>query len=96
MHYLEIQSFFLDNFITGIISSDCKEPCQQTSTEVGFIAEEQNNYPNSNLIHISFTNDAKVTEVRLKKFSFMEMLNILGSNLGLYPGMGLHQLIGKI
>ena len=43
---------------------------------------------------IYFTIPKKITTTRIKEDSFelMESLNFLGSNLGLWPGLGLFQL----
>ena len=42
---------------------------------------------------LSINNDIKVKTVSVDKFQFMDSLNFLGSNLGLWPGLGLFQII---
>ena len=44
-------------------------------------------------VFISYDGDIQTTRVTVDKFGFLESLNYLGSNLGLWPGLGLFQLI---
>ena len=44
-------------------------------------------------IFIAFDGDIQERRVTVDKFEFLESLNYLGSNLGLWPGLGLFQLI---
>ena len=44
-------------------------------------------------VFISYDGDIHTTRVTVDKFEFLESLNYLGSNLGLWPGLGLFQLI---
>ena len=40
-----------------------------------------------------FNDNVKVMKTSVDKFSFMDSLNFFGSNLGLWPGLGLYQII---
>ena len=42
---------------------------------------------------LSFNKDVRVKKTSVDKFSFMDSLNFFGSNLGLWPGLGLFQII---
>ena len=44
-------------------------------------------------VFIAYDGDIQTTRVTVDKFEFLESLNYLGSNLGLWPGLGLFQLI---
>ena len=44
-------------------------------------------------VFIACDGDIQKTRVTVDKFEFLESLNYLGSNLGLWPGLGLFQLI---
>ena len=40
-----------------------------------------------------FNNEVRVKKTSVDKFSFMASLNFFGSNLGLWPGLGLYQIL---
>ena len=44
-------------------------------------------------VFIGYSGEIHVTRVTVDKFEFVESLNYLGSNLGLWPGLGLFQLL---
>ena len=44
-------------------------------------------------VFISYDGEIQTARVTVDKFEFLESLNYLGSNLGLWPGLGLFQLI---
>ena len=44
-------------------------------------------------VYIAFDNTIPVKTVTVDTFNFMESLNFLGSYLGLWPGMGLFQML---
>ena len=44
-------------------------------------------------VFIAYDGNIQTTRVTVDKFEFLESLNYLGSNLGLWPGLGLFQLI---
>ena len=42
---------------------------------------------------LSFNKEVRLKKTSVDKFSFMDSLNFFGSNLGLWPGLGLYQII---
>ena len=42
---------------------------------------------------LMFNEEVKVKKTSVDKFNFMESLNFFGSNLGLWPGLGLYQIL---
>ena len=45
------------------------------------------------LVSFNFDNEVRVRKTSVDQFSFMDSLNFFGSNLGLWPGLGLHQIM---
>lgn len=87
---------FPDQLFIGVMASDCKIPCLQTRTNVLEVAMTRK--MNDNLSSFYFTIDQKVkTEIiSVDKFNFNEFLNFLGANMGLWPGMGVFQILEGI
>ena len=77
----------------GTKSSNCPKSCLTTKTK---IIESCSYRAQTNTAYITFSDKVEVTEITLDKFSFLESFNFLGSNLGLWPGLGLFQLIEGI
>ena len=48
------------------------------------------------MLSLIFNEEVKVMKTSLDKFSFMDSLNFFGSNLGLWPGLGLYQILDWI
>ena len=42
---------------------------------------------------LTFNKEVRVKKTSVDKFSFMDSLNFFGSNLGLWPGLGLFQIL---
>ena len=51
-------------------------------------------YPS--VINIAFSDQVRVKRISVDKFSFMDSLNFFGSNLGLWPGLGLYQILESV
>ena len=47
----------------------------------------------SSLFSLMFNDEVRVKKTSVDKFSFMDSLNFFGSNLGLWPGLGLYQIL---
>ena len=45
------------------------------------------------MFSLIFNDEVKVKKTSVDKFSFMDSLNFFGSNLGLWPGLGLYQIL---
>ena len=43
-----------------------------------------------------FDNNVRVRRLTVDQFSFMDSLNFFGSNLGLWPGLGLYQVMEAV
>ena len=83
---------FADGLWSGSTLSDCAPPCTLTSARVtrGPVTRLKGEY---NFVHFYLTEDVRITRVTVDKFNIQEALNFLGSNLGLWPGMGILQLL---
>ena len=75
---------------TGAKQSKCPSPCTTTTTYtmLGNVA-----YDSVTLIMIFWDESISVTNTTLDRFQPMVSLNFLGSNLGLWPGLGIFQLV---
>ena len=69
--------------------SDCLLPCVRTVATV----EEGTVSKWSSMFSLMFNDEVKVKKTSVDKFSFMDSLNFFGSNLGLWPGLGLFQIL---
>ena len=85
-----IGSLYLDDFFVGVTVSDCLLPCVRT---VATVEEGTVTKWDGLLFSLTFNHEVKVKKTSVDKFSFMDSLNFFGSNLGLWPGMGLYQII---
>ena len=47
----------------------------------------------TSVFDLMFNDEVKVKKTSVDKFSFMDSLNFFGSNLGLWPGLGLYQIL---
>ena len=59
------------------------------TVEEGTITE----WDGESIFSLMFNEEVKVKKTSVDKFSFMDSLNFFGSNLGLWPGLGLYQII---
>ena len=71
--------------------SDCLLPCLRTEVRV----EEGTTSDHEDLAAylLLFNNEVRVKKISVDQFSFMGSLNFFGSNLGLWPGLGLYQIL---
>ena len=76
-------------------ASGCKIPCKRTTSTIvaGPVTERSED---SNVVWITFTDQVSVTRVTVDTFDLMTALNFLGSNLGLWPGLGLYQVMEAV
>ena len=70
--------------------SDCLPPCLITEATV----EEgtKTNFADT-FFSLMFNDKVRVKVTSVDRFSFMGALNYFGSNLGLWPGLGLYQIL---
>ena len=86
----DIKSGIFD-LVLGTELSSCPRPCTTTFTDTMQTSIEPK--VGSTNIHITFDNSIMVTKIKVDNFQMSESMNILGSELGLWPGLGIFQLI---
>ena len=72
--------------------SDCKRPCLRTTVSISKSSEAKHSMQHHS-IFFTIPSRIKTTVIKEDSFGLMESLNFLGSNLGLWPGLGLFQLL---
>ena len=84
--------FVSEKLLSGILVSPCLLPCLRTTARVekGLGTSLT---ANSSVFALGFSQTVAVKVTRVDSFNFMESLNLLGSNLGLWPGLGLFQVL---
>ena len=82
---------YSDDLLAGVTVSDCLLPCLRTvaSVEKGTVTKRHG----KNIFSLTFNDEVKVKKTSVDKFSFLDSLNFFGSNLGLWPGLGLYQIL---
>ena len=72
--------------------SDCLLPCVRTeaTVEEGTITKWE---VGQSMFSLMFNDEVKVKKTSVDKFNFLDSLNFFGSNLGLWPGLGLYQIL---
>ena len=75
--------------VSGLKVSDCLLPCVRTVATV----EEGTVTKWSSMFSLMFNDEVRVKKTSVDKFRFMDSLNLFGSNLGLWPGLGLYQIL---
>ena len=78
------------DLFSGLKISDCLLPCLRT---VATVEQGTTTKWGGSLFSLMFNNDVRVKKTSVDKFSFMDSLNFFGSNLGLWPGLGLYQIL---
>ena len=71
--------------------SSCLQPCLRTvaTVEEGTVGRG----PWHSKFSLIFNTEVRLKKTSVDRFSFMDSLNFFGSNLGLWPGLGLHQIL---
>ena len=67
-------------------------PCTITSASLRKLAVSTHAEADTHHVFISYDGDIQMSRVTVDKFEFLESLNYLGSNLGLWPGLWLYKL----
>ena len=83
--------FFNSDLFSGVKISDCLLPCLRTvaTVEEGTIT----NWDGFSMFSLMFNDEVRVKKTSVDRFRFMDSLNFFGSNLGLWPGLGLFQIL---
>ena len=64
------------------------------TSEEEFLEQDTITKREGNLVFsLTFNDEVKVKKTSVDKFSFMDSFNFFGSNLGLWPGLGLYQIL---
>ena len=71
--------------------SDCLPPC--LVTEASVVEGIKTSFNGFSGVALTFNQDVRVKKTAVDQFSFMGSLNFFGSNLGLWPGLGLYQIL---
>ena len=82
----------LERLVVGGFISDCKKPCLTTTVSISESSVGKHSMPDHS-IFFTFPSKIQTTVIKEDSFGLMESLNFLGSNLGLWPGLGLFQLL---
>ena len=71
--------------------SDCLQPCLRTvaTVEEGTVTK----LFGYTVFSLMFNEEVRVKKTSVDKFNFMDSLNFFGSNLGLWPGLGVYQIL---
>ena len=79
------------DIFSGLTISDCLLPCVRTvaTVEEGTVTQ----WFGYSMFSLMFNEEVRVKKTSVDKFSFMDSLNFFGSNLGLWPGLGLYQIL---
>ena len=82
----------LYQLFSGITLSDCAVPCTLTTVYTKYLSK--NLAPsNETLLYFTFSNEVLVDETTMVEFNLLTSLSILGSNLGLWLGLGALQML---
>ena len=97
----QVESSWTDNIVlnmnytgslfNGFGVSDCTLPCVVTQASV--VKRTTRQVVEGSMIGLMFNDEVRVKKTSVDQFSFMDSLNFFGSNLGLWPGLGLHQIL---
>ena len=81
----------LGSIFSGVSSSDCLKPCSKTSSTISFVSDAAIN--GSRAVSIVFPEDVTVEKTELIRLNIPTSLAFLGSNMGLWLGFGILQII---
>ena len=81
----------IGSLFNGLGVSDCTMPCVVTQASV--VKRTTISKVMDSMIGLMFNDEVRVKKTSVDQFSFMGSLNFLGSNLGLWPGLGLYQIL---
>ena len=97
----QVESSWTDNIVlnmnytgslfNGFGVSDCTLPCVVTKASV--VKRTTRQVVEGSMIGLMFNDEVRVKKTSVDQFSFMDSLNFFGSNLGLWPGLGLYQIL---
>ena len=80
----------MDEMFTGVEPNECPKPCTTTTSYVKFLSDTDANYTSIALI---FSKEITINKTDMVKFNFLATLSFLGSNMGLWLGLGAVQFL---
>ena len=84
-------TFYPGPLLSGVTLSDCLLPCLRTAATVK--KGTTSKWDGYSAFGFVFNQEVRVKKTSVDRFSFMDSLNFFGSNLGLWPGLGLFQIL---
>ena len=85
---------YTGSLFNGFGVSDCTLPCVVTQASV--VKRTTRQVMEGSMIGLMFNDEVRVKKISVDQFSFMDSLNFFGSNLGLWPGLGLYQVMEAV
>jgi hypothetical protein len=83
----------MDKMFSGVEPNECPKPCTTTTSYVKFLSDTNANYTSIGLI---FSKEITIKETSMVKFNLLGALSSLGSNMGLWLGLGAVQFMELI
>ena len=77
----------INRIFTGIEPNNCPMPCKSTSTNIRLLTITKSS-GNLTYVTIYFSEEITITKVEMVEFDFVTSLSFLGSNMGLWLGLG--------
>ena len=87
---------FIVDLFYGILLSDCSLPCLRTSAKIEKKMTTTKIEDSTTQLSFNVDNKVRVKKTSVIRFSFLDSLNYFGSNLGLWPGLGLYQILERL
>ena len=85
----------LSDLASGVKMSNCKKPCRSTTTYVKFLTRNKDP-KNGTYILLHISEDVSREMTKMVEFNFLTCLSFLGSNMGLWLGLGALQLLEEL
>ena len=82
--------YHLHGLFIGTIASPCSTPCNETLTNSALISRGKSD---SGEVSIAFDRMVMIDKITVGRVQLMESLNFFGSNLGLWPGLAVFQIL---
>ena len=80
----------LKKIFAGTEPNDCPKPCSTTSTYTRIKSDFPGKFT---VVTLNFARDIRIKKTEMVKFNFLTALSILGSNMGLWLGLGVVQFM---
>ena len=77
----------INQIFAGIEPNNCLTPCKSTTTNIRLLTKT-NSSGNYTYVTIYFSEEITITKVEMVEFDLATALSFLGSNMGLWLGLG--------